>query len=157
MNSIIEELEQILEGERIDKCRPCGRYGFEVTCQNGREGAYYFTAPVFNQKGMVEKRFVKEAKGFSFQGSKGKITILSNGVLLKNNECYVRLRWEKKQNFVLSAAGDCLTSSEMEIKPTLNGVSFTQNYHHKPLYFWFESKPEYVYHFFAPFASSSLM
>lgn len=143
MNTDFERIRQMLEEALTGNVLRDNRYGFRTTTPEGEERQYLFTTPVFHENGLVRRQFINAGTGFLFQGSKGLMTVLPDGVLLKNEECYVRLCWEKKQRFALSADGECLCSEEMEIRPTLNGVSVLQNYDRKPLYFRFESRPEY--------------
>lgn len=143
MNSTFEIVKQRLGDENISENKPYSRYGMNLKMSNGEERLCFFTAPIFNENGLVERKFEKSENGFCFRGSNGEIMVSSSGVLVKNKAYQAKLRWEKEQRFTLSENAGCLRSESMEISPTLNGVLVAQKYEHRPLYFWFESDSKY--------------
>lgn len=154
----------------MESVQQLDRYSIQVSTQNNEKNVFCFTTPIYNEGGLVEKRFTKYENSFVFRGSNAEVTVVSEGVYLKNKSCYVRMRWTGKQNFALSEDAACLTSENMVICPTLNGISVTQTYEKEPLYFKFESQPRckgyprtnskcfaYMKEKFVPFATVNCM
>jgi hypothetical protein len=141
MTSTLKAGQALFAANEVESVKRLDRYSVLVTKKDQEESVCFFTTPIYNETGLVERRFVKQKNSFTFRGSNAEIIVMPEGVYLKNKACYVRMRWTRKQSFVLSEDATCLTSEDMSICPTLNGISVTQVYHSEPLYFKFESQP----------------
>lgn len=140
MISMLKSIDELIAESEVESLQQLDRYSIQASTKNNETRAFFFTTPICNESGLVEKRFVKRDNKFIFKGSNGEITIVPEGVYLKNKACYVRIRWTKKQSFLLSEDATCLTSEELIISPTLNGISVVQVYDEVPLYFKFEAQ-----------------
>lgn len=140
MNSMLKTIQALFSGDEIESMKQLDRYSVQVNKKNEEERAFFFTAPICNESGLVKKQFAKNGNNFVFKGSNAEITVVPEGVYLKNKTCHVRMRWTREQSFALSEDSTCLKSDDMLISPTLNGISVIQTYDKEPLYFKFESQ-----------------
>lgn len=134
MLTALDTIYDITQKDDILALKLENRYAYRLQKKNGAESKFCFTTPIANGSAAVEKRFEIHSDCYSFQGSKGRVDICPEGIVLHDPEYEIRLLWEKEQGFHISEDRGRLISDEMSITPTFNGVLVTQRYH-GPLYF----------------------
>ena len=134
MSTALDTIYDITRKENIEALIPEGRYAYHLWQKDGTESKICFTTPIFHGSTPVVKCFDTYPDCFSFQGSKGRIDVRREGVVLHDSECEIRFLWEREQSFHISEDHARLTSEEMSISPTFSGVKVMQKYQ-GPLYF----------------------
>ena len=134
MSTALDTIYDITRKENIEALIPEGRYAYHLWQKDGTESKICFTTPIFHGSTPVVKCFDTYPDCFSFQGSKGRIDVRREGVVLHDSECEIRFLWEREQSFHISEDHARLTSEEMSITPTFSGVKVMQK-SQGPLYF----------------------
>lgn len=134
MFTALDTIYDITRKECIEALIPEGRYAYHLRQKDSAESKICFTTPIFHGSSPVVKCFDTYPDCFSFQGSKGRIDVRREGLVLHDSEYEIRLLWNNEQHFRLSQDRCVLTSEEMSITPTFSGVRITQQYC-GPLYF----------------------